>query len=246
MLPVFGPGSLYITRTDIANGTPVNIGFAQEFSVEEDAANKELYGQSQYPLVVARGTIKTTGKVKMAVVSGLAINSAMYGQSFAAGQLILAQGEAHAVPASSPFTATVTNSASFDTDLGVVFATTGLPLQKVTSPAAIGQYSVSAGTYTFFSGDGGAAVLITYAFTSSSGGQKLTVVNQTIGSNPTFQLDYSTSLNGKPLYARFFQCIAAKLSRQAKLTDFLMPELDFAFYQNPAGNVWEISYPEVS
>ncbi len=242
---VFGPGSLYITRTDIANATPVNIGFAQEFSLDESAENKELYGQNQYPLVAARGTIKATGKAKAAMVSGVAINSAYIGQSFAPGQLLLAQGEAQTIPAATPFTVTVANAAKFDTDLGVVNANTGLPFVKVASGPTQGQYSVAAGAYTFNTADQGTAVLISYAFASTTGGQTQTIVNQAIGINPTFQLDYATTLNGKSFYLRLFQCIASKLNRNFKLTDFFLPEIDFAIYQNAAGQVYKTSYADL-
>jgi len=246
MLPIFGPGSLYLTRTDIANATPVNIGYAQSFSYSEQGDSKELFGQNQYPIAVARGTIKATGKAKAATVSAIALNAAFHGDSFVTGQLLMAEKEAGSVPGSSTYTITVANSAHFDTDLGVIYAATGLPLQKVASGPAAGQYSVSAGVYTFASGDASANVLITYAYTSSSGGQTRTVTNKALGTMPTFQLDYSSKYNNKPYYARFFSCVATQLQHSHALTDFTMPELDFSFYQNPAGNVYEASFPEVS
>jgi hypothetical protein len=243
---VFGPGSLYLTRTDITNATPVNIGFANEFSLDETAETKDLYGQLQYPLVTARGTIKATGKAKAAVVSGLAINAAFHGMSFSVGQLLMASGEAASVPAVSPYTVTVTNSTHFDTDLGVVYAASGLPLIKVVATPTLGQYMVSVGIYTFSAADEGVAVKITYAYLATMGGQTKIVTNQLIGTAPTFQLDYSTSLNGNPYYLRLYQCVATKLSQSFKLTDFMMPELDFAIFANAAGNVYEASYPSAS
>jgi hypothetical protein len=243
---VFGPGSVYVTRNDIANQTPINIGFAQEFSYDEAGESKQLYGQNQYPLAVARSTIKATGKMKSAEVSGIALNAAFHGQSFSAGQLLMAQSEAGSVPASTAYTVTVANSAHFDTDLGVVYAATGLPFTKVASGPTVGQYSVSAGVYTFAAADASAAVLLTYAYTTTSSGQTLTVANQPIGTSPTFQIDYATSLYGKSYYVRFYACIAEKLSRAHKLSDFMMPEVDFSFFANAAGNVYEVSYPTVS
>jgi len=244
---VFGPGSLYLTRTDVSNSTPINIGYAQEFSLDQSAENKELFGQNQYPLVVARGTVKITGKAKAAEISGIALNNAWMGESsFATGQILMAQGEAGSVPApAGPYTITVSHSANFDADMGVLYASTGLPFQKVASGPTTGQYSVSAGVYTFAAADTGIAVLITYAYTSSSGGQKLTATNRPIGFTPTFQLDYVTSLQSKPYYLRLFSCVSSKLSQSFKLTDFSMPEIDFSVFANSAGNVYTASYPEV-
>ena len=62
----FGPGVLYVTRTDVANSTPINIGFANEFSFDVKVNVKELFGQNQYPLAVAAGTKKITLKAKAA------------------------------------------------------------------------------------------------------------------------------------------------------------------------------------
>ncbi|MGH6967575.1 MAG: hypothetical protein ACREEN_00525 [Stellaceae bacterium] len=74
---LFGPGTLTIKRTDVANSTPVNVGFCNEFSYELAGETKQLYGQNQLPLLAARGTVKATGKIKMATISGIALNSAM-------------------------------------------------------------------------------------------------------------------------------------------------------------------------
>jgi hypothetical protein len=38
---VFGPGSLYVTRTDIVS-TPINIGYCQSFSLDETGETKQL------------------------------------------------------------------------------------------------------------------------------------------------------------------------------------------------------------
>jgi hypothetical protein len=76
---LFGPGILILTRTDVANATPVNIGFCNEFSYEMSGDQKELFGQNRLPLLVASGTMKCTGKVKAATISGQALNSALFG-----------------------------------------------------------------------------------------------------------------------------------------------------------------------
>ncbi len=248
---VFGPGSLYITRKDISNATPVNIGFAQEFSLDEAAETKELFGQNQYALVAARGTIKTTGKAKAAEISGLALNAAFHGSAgvFSSGQLLMAQNEPNTVPVTpGPYTVSVINAATFDTDLGVVYAANNIPLTNVGpggSLTADGQYKQTAGVYTFFSGDQNAALLITYAYTKSGAGQTKIVTNQPIGTSPTFQLDYSTVLNGNHYYLRIFQCISSKLAQSFKLTDFVMPEVDFDVFANAAGQVYQASYADI-
>lgn len=246
---VFGPGAVYITRTDVANGTPVNIGFAQEMSIDLSYTTKELYGQDQYPLDVARGTAKTSGKLKAAQVSGIALNAAFFGGSLSAGILNAVLAENHAVP-TTPFTVTPTppSSGTFDVDLGVVNHATGLPMTKVASGPTAGQYSVTAGVYLFSSADNvsGVTVDISYAYTATStANNTLTLANSLIGVTPTFQLDYVTTHLGKSYYARIFQCIASKLTQQFKLEDYMIPELDFAFFANSSGNVIKFGFPDV-
>lgn len=240
---VFGPGQLYVTRTDITSPpqTPYNIGFAQEFSYDESATLKEGYGQYSYPVVSAIGTIKATGKMKALAVSGLALAACFFGQSFAAGELRI-NTETDAIPG-TPFQVTVAppNSGTFDTDLGVTFAATGLPLLKVASAPGASQYSVSAGLYTFNTADTTKSVNISYAYSISASGQKLIRTNPLIGTTPTFQLDYASSLYGVTYYRRFFNCISTKLVMAHKLEDFAMPEVDFSFFANPSQQVYEVT-----
>lgn len=241
----FGPGIAIVTRVDIATSTPVNIGFAQGLSLDFSATIKELFGQNQYPIDAARGTVKITGKMSAATISGLAWNAAFFGAGFTSGGFKWNPGEAGVVPG-TPFQVTVANSATFDQDLGVINATTGLPFTKVASAPAAGQYSVAAGVYTFNTGDTGAAVLISYTSTVTGTGQTLTINNSLLGTSPIFALDYFTSRNNKAIVLRLNQCQASKISLATKLEDFGMPEFDFSAFANNAGQVGKIVFPEVS
>ena len=244
----FGPGIAIVTRTDVTPATPVNAGYAQSLQISLKGDTKELYGQNQFPLVVARGKFKATGKIVSAQDSGLVLNNMFIGQTFQTGGLIWNVGE---LPTITTHSATVTNSATFDVDLGVTYVNTGLPLQKVASVTAAGQYSVAAGVYTFYTSDSNATtgnIAITYTSTVTSG-QSLIVANKPIGYTPTFQLDYYTTLNqpaAKPLIIRVYACVADSVDWSFKLDDFMMPTFDFSFFANASGNVIEKVYPEVS
>src|ERR1700732_2320954 len=124
----FGSGVLLGTRTDIANATPVNFGLVQDVTIDETATIKELTGQFQRPVAIARGTIKTHGQAKVARISGRAFANLFYGVTPSAGQLATSFAEAGAVPATTPFTVTVANAAAFVDDEGVLYAATGLSL----------------------------------------------------------------------------------------------------------------------
>ncbi len=247
MMTPFGPGSLYLTRTDISNATPMNIGYAQEFTLNLDPETKYLYGQNQLPLAVARGTVKATAKVKAAVLSGNALNAMFLGATAVSGSLILAQSEAGAVPAATPYTVVAANTSNFDQDKGVVYAATGLPLQLVASNPTTGQYAVSAsGTYSFAAGDAGKGVLLNYSYKAASAGQTLPINNQLVGQTTTFQIDYATTNGGVPLVVRMYKGILDKLGLSFKLSDFMVPEFDIVFACNAAGQLGNIYLGEVS
>ena len=255
----FGPGILIASRTDITIPSPINIGYAQEFNLEAAGTTKQLFGQNQYPLAAARGTIKVTGKFKSAVVSGLAWNALMYGMSSLSTSSIVAWNiDSTYTTSTSSTQVTVANSSVFDADLGVRYSTTNLPLQRVsTGSEATGKYSIGStapGIYNFAAGDstggaaGGTNLKITYTTTNGSG-QALAVTNQAIGTTPTFQLDYYTNFNqpaAKPLVFRIFSCIGAKHAMGFKLEDFMIPEFDFDVFADASGRVFTVWCPEVA
>lgn len=243
---LFGPGILWITRTDIANSTPVNIGYINEFSTDLSFDTKQLYGQNQYALIAARGTAKSTGKMKAATLSGQALNTVLLGGTWTAGTQYDATTIASTAIPATPFqiTPTVPNSGTWNQDLGVTNAATSEPLTLVASGPTAGQYSVSAGVYTFSSADhvSGINVIISFAYTyTGATGQNQTIVSNPIGTTPTFQLDYKTTLYGSTYYLRLFNAIGSKTTFSHKLTDFMMPEYDFEFFANAAQNVGIIS-----
>ena len=246
-LAAFGPGIAVVTRTDTATPLAINIGYCQEFSLSVKGNTKKLYGQNQFPLIAARGTIDVSGKLKAALISGVAWNAAFFGNSFTTGKDNYYWNEAHTVAST---TQVVTNATGGIVDLGVTYASTGLPLLRVASAPTAGTYSVapSTGTYTFAVADE-VALNFNYANFNSASGQQLNVTNQTLGVNPTFQLDYWTNLNqpgSKPFAVRIFAAVAGDLTFASKLEDFMMPELSFDVFANASGQVFNIDFPEVS
>ena len=241
----FGSGVLLGARTDIAGATPVNFGLVQEVHLDLSFTTKELYGQNQFAVAIGRGTAKMTGKAKMAQISGLAFNNLFFGAALSSSYTASSLGEAASVPANSPYTVTVAHEGSFIADYGVVFAATGLPLSLVASSPGAGQYSVSAGVYTFNAADAGKAVLISYIYTAT-GGQKIPLVNQPVGTTPTFSAQLFTSFQGKTATVSLYNCVSSKLAYATKLEDFTVPELDFAIFANASGNVLDWSFSEAS
>jgi len=158
---VFGSGVLIGTPQ---GGTPINFGLAQEISLNVATSTKALYGQYNFPVAIGSGTRKMTGKAKLARISGQALGSLFFGVTPSVGATQTQFGEATSVPSSSPYTYTTSLHTTFVADQGVVYAASALPLKQVASSPTTGQYSVSAGVYTFAAGDAGAAVAISYGY----------------------------------------------------------------------------------
>jgi hypothetical protein len=240
--PVFGPGIIIVKRTDIPNQTPVNIGYAQELNFSEKATVKSLFGQNQRALVLAKGTIKATGKIKAAEFSSIAINSIFYAEALVTGGVNWQPNEQHVIPAGGG-PVTVSTTAGFSEDLGVQYSATGQPLQFTTAALTTGFYSIAAGgVYDFAAGDASAAIGITYSGTVAAGAS-FSVGAHLIGTTPTFELNYWTSLNSNPFAVKVFNCVASDLTQDFKLEDFMMPAMDFEFGANAAGIAIQYYFP---
>ena len=179
----FGVGTAIGKRTDIANAKPSFLGVLQDLEIDIAVTLKELTGQYRMPVDVAPANMKVTGKAKFARIQGASVNNLLLGQTETDSSGIdMALAEAFSVPASMPFTYTTTNSARFIEDLGVFYAG-GAQLQPVSSAPTQGQYSVSAGVYSFAAADEGAAMIAYYSYSSTSLVQ-LSLANQLMGTGP--------------------------------------------------------------
>ena len=235
----FGTGNFY-GISSAANSTPRKFATMQDVQFDLQFTTKQLYGQNQVALDIRRGQAKFTGKAKFAQISGSMLNDLFFSQTATTGLLLSAVGEAGTVSA-TPFTVTVANSATFDTDLGVVYAATGEPLIRVASAPTQGQYSVAAGVYTFNSADTGVSVLIDYLYTAATGGTKVALSNQSMGTTPTFMGVFSTTASGKNVTLKLNLCTSSKLSLQTKIEDYTIPELDFEVMADAANNIGTLS-----
>ncbi len=250
----FGAGALWGNRTDVTGSGigPDQFGILQDVQIDWDWQTRELWGQYQFPVDIARGQGKITGKAKFARIFGAIYGDLFFGQTPATGQLTVAENEAAAVPASTPYTVTVANAASFVDDLGVFYATGGNAGNRFTqtaSPSSAGQYSVNpaTGVYTFAAADAGAALLISYVYTSASG-RKLVLTNQLMGFTPTFKATFYTTktTQGVPagLALLLNACTATKLSLPTKIDDYEIQEFDFSAFADATGAIGTLSVNE--
>jgi hypothetical protein len=244
----FGSGAVWGERTDVSGSGigPRQFGVLQDIQIDFDWTNKALYGQLQFPLAIARGQGKITGKAKFAQILGLLYSDIFFGLTPATGQFAVSQLEAATVPASTPYSTTVANAASYNDDLGVVYAVSGKRFNRVTTPSAAGQYSVNfdTGVYTFSAADAGAAILVSYTYNLTTSGSKLTLTNQQMGTTPTFKATFYTSYSGSGTALRLNACMADKLSLPTKIDDWTIQELDFSAFADASGTIGYLSTVE--
>jgi len=240
---IFGSGTAIITPSG-TNPTPLNFGLLQDISMDVTQTNKTLFGQYKDPIAIGGGTRKWTGKAKLARFSMRVLNQLMFGATMNASQIAEQFGESRNIP-TTPFTITVTNSATYTTDLGVIYGLTGLPLKRVASAPTTGQYAVTAGVYTFAAADTGLNVLISYVYTVAATGQNFSVANTLIGNTITFGINTThldpTTNTVTSLY--FANCVSNKFTFGTKLEDFAMPEFSFDMYADSSGQIFVASTP---
>jgi hypothetical protein len=223
-------------------------GSIQDFNFENAGTIKELRSNLQYPDDTATVDKKATWKLGSGRFDIDLFNNMFAGEAQSTGGDAIVVQEAETIPASSPYTVTVTHSGTFDKDLGVFYATgtaaqVGQPLQRVTVSPSTGQYMSSAGTYTFAAADAGLAVLISYGYTVTTG-TIVTVQNHEQGWSPTFEVyvaeTYQELTASVPNYLHLYACKANKFSLPFKRADYLICDIEGEAYANSAGKVYDL------
>jgi hypothetical protein len=204
---------------------------------------KELYGQSQFPLVVARGQGKIEGKAKFANLNGAMLNDIFFGRRTRREDPDVI-GEAATIP-TTPFQVTVANGATFKEDLGVTYAATGVPLTRVPSAPATGQYSVSTRRACTRSPRPTSAwrMLFDYAYTARDPATPRRSTTCSPGTAPTFGISLPMKYNGKSMYLRLN---AALVEAHARHEDRGLPgaEFDFKAFADAANVIGTLSMTE--
>lgn len=241
----FGAGDFFgVPLTDaagnaITNPTPIRIGAMQEMSLDFSGDLKELYGNKQFALAIARGKVKTTGKFKGAQIHGAALNSLFFGTGVTAGTMhAIATDDVGAVIPSTPFTITPTvpNAGTFVDDLGVLDSN-AVPMTRVASAPATGQYSANAGVYTFATADAAKKVYISYRYSyAATGAKRISLNNVAMGQAPTFKAYMQTTFQGKRALVMLESVASTKLQLlSTKLDDFNIPSVDFSANADSSG-----------
>lgn len=244
---MFGTGQLYATPVG-GVGNPLRVGALQDVSVDFSGDTKQLYGQYQFPLDVARGKTKIEGKFTTANIDVTAFNQLFFGgvvtENSEKKQVV---NEGAEVPAAVAYTVTVANDATFYLDLGVNLVSNGQLLKQVDAGPGPGEYTVAAGVYTFNAAQAGAGIIINYIYTATTAGSgTLAITNQLMGATPKFQLVMSQTFNGKQFTMLLYSVVADKLSLPLKQDDYTMSEISYSAQANDANQIGFISTTSAS
>jgi hypothetical protein len=230
----FGTGVLYAVPNagnTAANPTPYKFGTLQEAQLDVKGDLKKLFGQKQFAVATARGKIEVMVKAKYATQDPTLLNQLYWGQTQTTGMTILAADEQDVVGSTgSPPVAnqvTVANAGTIVTDYGVIYAATGQQFVKVGSAPAVGQYSYSAGTYTFNTADNGVSVLVSYTYTNAGRGVTITLTNQYMGYAPEFRAFLFNTFRNQIMGVELYCCTMGSFNIPTKQEDFWVSDVDF-------------------
>ena len=234
---IFGIGALWGTRSDVAGIGPDQFAVLQDNSIDFSFEVKELYSQLGYPIDIARGKGKITGKAKVARVFANLYSDIFFGETDVTGEHNVSENEIHTLSTNS---VAVTNATSYVADLGVYYAATGnFRFQFTTgAPSALGQYTTGTnGEYTFFTGDIGATIAISYVFMDGNG-KTITINNNFMGYTPTFVGTFyqsrATQGSSGQLTLRLNECVSSHLTIPSRIDDYAIQDFDFQAFS--AGN----------
>lgn len=242
---IFGPGSAWGVVNTFIDGTtpaivqPVKFDVMQSFDLALDTTVKRLMGSDIFPRAIGISEGKVTCKIKVAKF-GAQIWQLRLGEpaGVTTGQSLMADDEAHTVPATTPFTVTIAppGSGVWAKDWGVRYADTDAPLTAVASVTATGQYSVSAGVYTFDTADSSRSVVISYEYTVTTG-NTLTMLSHPQGQVALTSIRYQGYYGGRLVGVLIPNAVGSTLSIPSKQGDFAVPELDFEAFADSTGKV---------
>lgn len=244
---IFGIGALWGTRNDVAGVGPDQFGVLQDNTIDFSFELKELYSQLQFPLDIARGKGKITGKAKIARVFGALYADLFFGSTYSTGEDNVSENEQHTIVSAA---VTVTNASTYVSDLGVYYNAAGNNrFTYVTgAPTAAGTYTIgSNGIYTFFTADIGQSVAISYVYTDTSG-KTIELTNNFMGYTPTFMGTFYQQRNTQgasgQLTLRLNECVSNHFSLPSKIDDYAIPDFDFSAFSSGTNSIGTLSTTE--
>lgn len=241
---IYGNGSIILTPTlngdgtAIAVPTPVRVRDIQNISgLDFKYDTKDAYGDGQFPLYGAKGK-GSFGFSYEALSQTLKQINLAHGQTITTGREILYEDKTGSAIPTTPYqiTPTIPGSGAWVSDQGVYDALTGDELVRVASAPATGQYSVTAGVYTFAATDTTKTVYIDYLYSISTG-KKLTLQSQAMGFTPFYSALLSVKYQDDGLLFNFKRVMVESMSTGTKKDDFEMIKYSCKVYADPITKV---------
>jgi hypothetical protein len=239
---VFGAGSLFV-KDKAAQPKSTKIATLQEVSFDLSEDDVELYASSKFPIHVAPSKGKAGGKIKVASYEKVLAGAVMGGATTSTGYEAMAVDEAFTIPATpGPYTSVATHAADYAEDYGITYVATGLPLTRVATAPALGQYAVdeATGTYTFAAADQGKPCLRSYSYDVTGSGETVDVKNVLMGTGSTFTLFGWNDFDGRKFGYKFPNVRIKGFSASLKPDAHMTPEHEFKAYADPGQTVFKL------
>ena len=253
--PTFGAGRAFAIG-NYTNPTPIRALTPQSQSIDIKRKTESLFGENMLAEAVGAGEMEVTGKVEYAKSVARILGDIMFGDGSTTGYSQESDGEAHTVPASTPYTFTAANyTTGTFTDLGAVKITPTGNTQMICVAAGsevVGvSYSVStAGVYKFAAGDANSNIAVSYLAPVSTGGESITLANQLQGGTGGFTavhvLPWNTPSGSQQDTFTFYNCIASSTSISAKKSGYGTQSLDYMAAVNASGQLGIATFALVS
>jgi hypothetical protein len=247
MQVLFGIGALWGQRTDVANIGPDQFAILQDNTIDFSWEVKELYSQLSFPVDIARGKGKITGKAKAARVFAALYADIFFGEAVVSGESTVSEDEVFTLATTGIYT--VANATGFAQDLGLYYNSNSRGRFKfVTGAPTTGQYTTGVnGVYTFNTGDANQSLAISYIYTNASG-FSVTIKNELMGYTPTFLGTFysqnATLGTTGQLTLRLNECVSSRLSFPSRIDDYNIPDLDFSVFSSGSNIIGTLSSTE--
>jgi hypothetical protein len=238
----FGVGKLWGIPAD--GSTPIEFGILQDVSVGFSWDKKELYGSSQFPVMVVRSKGKIDCKASFAEINGLAFNFLLNGTASVGQSKVTPVVGAILSAETYEFTgkAGAENLGVYDISNSLV----AVPMKLVTSNPTTGQYTYdkTSGKYTFAAADAGKAIKYAYKEDDTTTGTTITLNNPLMGQSPIFKAVLNGQLAGKQITLELNACMTSKFDLAFKQEDFLIPNFDFSAFADASGSPGKLTLGE--
>jgi hypothetical protein len=235
----FGVGFMtFVPPSTATDPTPVPISTLQEVSLDIAIETKELIGNKSFPVDIAKGAGKITGKAKNAQIRASQFATVLGGSTIATGKTYGVFEQSTGVIAGASYDTLA--AANFVQNLGVLDEN-GKVMKLVTGAPAAGEYQVSGvGVYTFNAAANGKTYKVSYTIKNAAVGKTVKLTNQLMGAGTTFEMHLQNSYNGGTFGIRLYAVNVPKIALAFKNTDHTMQDVEFDVFANAAGDILEI------